>query len=198
MRQGSRHIPFAQLLDLRDGQLPPAVQADLRRHLGTCGACAAELAALERAITIMRRDTSVDAPADVIARAVQLFVPTRTASPVHLRRILATLRFDSAQPAPALAVRAETWQARQLLYHAEAYDLDLRMTPTDGLWSVQGQVLGPCTGGLVELRGAQEAVHGALDVLCTFTLPPVPADRYTLTLRLPEVEVVLESLQVGS
>jgi hypothetical protein len=197
MRKASPHIPFAQLLDLHDGQLPPEKQTNLRRHLGTCRTCAADLAALERAITIMRRDTSVDAPPDVIARAVRLFGTTRAASPGRPRRILATLRFDSAQPTPALAVRAATWPVRQRLYHAEAYELDLRETPTDGLWTVKGQVLGPCTGGLVELRGPLRAVQSTLDELCTFTLPPVPADIYTLTLRLPEIEVELPSLQIG-
>jgi hypothetical protein len=146
----------------------------------------------------MRRDKSVDAPTDVIVRAVRLFRTARTATPSNLRRIFATLQFDSARPTPALGVRAQQSRARQLLYHAEAYDLDLRVTLADAMWIVKGQVLGPCTGGLVELRGVTDTAPIMLDELCMFTLPQVSPGSYTLTLRLPDVTLELPPLELGS
>jgi hypothetical protein len=198
MKSASHHVPLTQLIELIAGQLPPEAQTQIRRHLVTCWQCARHQTVLERGIMLMRRDTSVDAPADVIARAVRIFPATPPPSTFSLRHVLATLRFDSAQPAPTIAVRAPAWRPRQLLYTAERYDLDLRMIQAGGMWTVKGQVLGPCSGGLVELRGGAETAHSPLDELCTFTLPPVPAGTYTLILSLSEVEVELPGLEVGS
>jgi hypothetical protein len=191
----SRHIPFAILADLAEGRREP----DTRQaaHLARCERCAADRRWLEQAITLMRTDNSVDAPAHVIARAARLVRP-REPAPSALRRILASLAFDSTQMQPAFGLRAGQAVARQLLFNAEGRGIDLRISGSGDSWSVAGQVLGPCQRGSALLRGAGIDVQADLNDLCEFVLPPVAAGTYTLTLRLGDTEVEVERLEVGA
>jgi hypothetical protein len=113
------------------------------------------------------------------------------------QRILAVLRFDSAQSPLALGQRAGPAPARQLLFSAGAHDLDLRLTPAGEAWVVTGQVLGPDTAGRAELRGAANVVQAVLSDLSEFALPAVPAGRYALVLHLADAEVEVADLPVG-
>src|SRR5512136_2866312 len=133
----SSHIPFRRLADLLEGRLSPDEQAPLRAHVADCPRCAADVAWLERITGLMRTDASADAPPQVIARAVSLFRP-RAAQPAPglLQRVVAALRFDSAQLPLAAGVRSGQPVARQLLYDAGGYELDLRVAPADEAWIV--------------------------------------------------------------
>ena len=115
-----------------------------------------------------------------------------------LRRVVATLTFDSNSQTPAYGVRSGTAApARQLLFSAGDFDVDLRLAAGVEGWTVSGQVLGPCGGGEVEVEGAEGAgARAALNDLCEFTLPPVPEGVYTLRLRVDEVEVEVPSLSL--
>ena len=48
------------------------------------------------------------------------------------------------------------------------------------------------------LRGPGTGVQSEINQLSEFHLPPVAAGTYELTLQLPEVEVVIPDLVVGS
>jgi anti-sigma factor RsiW len=195
----SFHIPFAQLADLAEGRLAPEDQASLRSHLAVCPACAEDLTWLERVITRMRTDDSHDAPAPVIARATRLFRSRaqETASPPSLReRVLAVLRFDSAQRPLAFGLRAGQTPTRQLLFSAGKRDLDVRLTQTGETWVVSGQILGSPAKGLVELRGEGNKKHTVLNDLSEFTLSPVPMGRYSLLFHLADVEVEVSDLEI--
>lgn len=61
-----------QLIDLAHGRLSAQVAAALRTQIAADPALSAEFAAVEELISLMRSDTSVDAPEHVIARAVRL------------------------------------------------------------------------------------------------------------------------------
>jgi len=98
-----------------------------------------------------------DAPSSWIAAAIAQWPAVPVREPMvlgtllgawlaGLRRVLATLRFDSAaQPVLALGMRGGRAGTRQLLFSAEGYDLDLRLTPdlSGPCWQLDGQVLGP-------------------------------------------------------
>src|ERR1700716_838218 len=99
----------------------------------------------------MQTDESRDAPAHVINRAMRAFRTERlgSASPVSSlrRRLVATLRFDSAQRTVALGQRAGQTSERELLYDAGESTLEVRVDHSQAGWNVGGQVLGPYTGG---------------------------------------------------
>jgi anti-sigma factor RsiW len=76
------------LVAWRDGALPPGRSAELAAHVGTCPACAADAAKLERAVAALASLPELPAPGP------------------HLRvRVLAAV----APPAPSLLARLGTW-----------------------------------------------------------------------------------------
>jgi hypothetical protein len=155
---------------------------------------------LERVISLMRTDDSEDPPPHVVARVLRLYRSrmAQAPSPGLLRRVVAALRFDSAQSPLALGVRAGEPAARQLLFSAGAHELEVRAVPVGRAWTVAGQVLGPPGAGMVELRGAAETVQAVLTDQCEFRLPPVPAGRYTMTVRVSDAEIEVPGLELAS
>lgn len=191
-------IAFEQLIDLVEGRLAAEAEVALRARIATQPEAAAELAWLERTIGLMRSDTMEDAPTHVIARALRLMRPQRPPeAPGTLRRLLATLNFDSQQMPLAAGLRASQSGMRQLLFSAEDRVLDVRITSSGTQWIVSGQVLGPDATGQIELSGAAGAFQAELNALSEFVLPAVPDGSYQLTLRQGTVEVVVPGLELG-
>ena len=198
-----QHLPFERLADLAEGRLAGEEERAARAHLGGCAACAGRVAELERLTSLMRTDTSTDAPRDVISNAVRLFGGRRGAagdeSPGLLRRVVAALTFDSSTQSPAFGLRSGlAAPARQLLFSAGDFDVDLRLAAGGEGWTVSGQVLGPCDGGEVEVMAGEGpgVARADLNELCEFTLPPVPEGVYTLRLRAGGVEVEITELSL--
>jgi hypothetical protein len=202
MRLTRQHLPFARLADWAEGRLAGEEYAAARAHLDECAACSEQSEQLARLTSLMRTDASEDAPRDVLLNAVGLFHAPRAAradAPGLLRRVVAALTFDSSSLTPAFGVRSGLASpARQLLFSAGDFDVDLRLAAGGEGWTVSGQVLGPCEGGEVEVEGAQgvPSAQAALNDLCEFTLPPVPEGVYTLRLRVAEVEVEIPELSL--
>ena len=202
MRLTPRHIPFARLADLAEGRLSPEETAAARAHLADCTNCSAQAAQLGHLAALMRADDSEDAPPELVSTAVRMFRArkTREEQPGLLRRLVAALTFDSSSLRPAFGVRSgQAAPARQMLFSAGDLDVDLRLAPGGEGWTVSGQVLGPCTGGEVELVDAEgsTAARATLNELCEFTLlPPTPDGTYALRLRLDGAEVEIPELSL--
>ncbi|MDT7777934.1 MAG: hypothetical protein QOC99_446, partial [Acidobacteriota bacterium] len=168
--------------------------------LSSCARCSEQAAQLGRVAELLRADTSVDAPPELIAGVVRMFRARKTQArePGLLRRLVAALTFDSNSLTPAFGVRSgQPAPARQLLFSAGDFDVDLRLAPGGEGFTVSGQVLGSCTGGEVALVSADgEATRTALNELCEFTLPPVLEGVYALQLRLDETEIEIPELSL--
>jgi hypothetical protein len=199
MKNTSQHIPFNALADLAESHAESEEQRELMNHVSGCAKCGDELQRLERVMQLMRTDTEPDAPRDLIAYAVNIFAG-RQASPSLLRRIVAALTFDSAANlTPAFGMRSVQSAARQLVYSAEGSDVDLRLTPLKDQWVLVGQLLGEnCEPGEVTLEGEAGSAVASLNELCEFTLPPVPAGKYKLFLRLGSIEVEVPGIDLKS
>jgi anti-sigma factor RsiW len=200
----SSHPSFDRLVDLVENRLSHDEQAQAQAHIGTCQHCAGTLARVRRVVGLMRHYDAVDTPPHVIAGLVPLLRQRRQATsggnesaPGWRQRIVAALRFDSLRQ-PGLSLRTGQLAARQVLFDAGQYDVDVRIAPSANAWTVSGQVLGPRTGGQVELRGPAAIVQTELNALNRFLLPPIPAGRYMLSLRLDTAEVEIADLEVGS
>lgn len=198
MSIGSSHIPFAQVVDLVEGRLSGAAQAQVQAHTAACSRCAAELAWLARVIVLMRADNGDAAPSQVVDRAVRLFRVRRAPDPLGVQqRLPAALRFDSWRTLQPLGVRGGARSERLLLFNAEGFDFDVRITRSGEVWTVAGQVLGPEQGGQVALQGASGTVQGVLNELSEFKLSPVSPGTYTLIVQLSSTEVEITGLEVG-
>jgi hypothetical protein len=204
------------LVDLAEGLLSPDDERTLRAQVAAHPQRAAELARLEALIALMRQDTTDDAPDHVISQAQRIFQPAPPVSGVSspqqgmidagaaaLRQVIAVLQFDSFRAPQAFGVRQSGIgsEVRQVLYNADPYDLDLRIAPHDGSWQISGQVLGPddedTIVGTVELSSTTPPTSVPCNDFGEFVLPPVPAGRYRLTVRLPDRAITIEALEVG-
>jgi anti-sigma factor RsiW len=194
----SPHIPFDQLADYAEGRLSPANLPALQAHLATCATCAAEAAAVARLIGSMRADEGEDAPPHVVARAARLMRQRAQPPAPGLRaRLLGVLQFDSGQRPQALGVRSAMTAARQLLFSAGNYELDLRLTPSGTHWAITGQMLGADATGSVECSGQYGTSEVRLSALGEFSLPPVPPGTYSLVLHLSEVDLAFPPIEVS-
>jgi hypothetical protein len=191
-----KEIPYEQLVDLAEGQLPAETATQIRNRIANSPA-ADELIALEQMLRLMRSDHSENAPSHVINRALRLMRRPQVSLPAELtRRILAFLRFDSQTQPLAAGIRSGTAEIRQLIFVAEDTELDIRITPDGDQWRVSGQVLGPDAEGLVQLVGETSTTETILNELSEFQLPHVLRGRYSLVLHLGNSEIVAE-VEIG-
>jgi hypothetical protein len=200
MNDSLTHIPFEKLTDIAEQRLDQGELESCQSHLSTCSKCSAELGHLQQVLSLMRSDNSEDAPRDVLFNAVNLFRAGREPKePSLIRRLIATLSFDSLSVAPAFGVRSGQSASRQLLYSAEENDLDLRITRQDNNWVIAGQVLRQdCAGGRVEVDGPGGLTEVALNETCEFTLPAMTAGNYRLLVRLSDIEIEVPRLEIKS
>lgn len=190
-----QHIPFERLVALVDGRLDSAEHAGISQHLAACRRCAADVAWLGRIGGILRSLAPELQRTGSRMRVRALFRALRKPPARHLQ---AALRFDSARQGPAIGLRAAESHERQLVYTAETFDVDLRVTQADKGWQLAGQVLGPDTAGFVEAAGDTGTERAPLNESCEFTLPPLSAGVYALTLRLGDVEVRIDQIALPS
>lgn len=144
---------------------------------------------IERLLQQGRRLES--APEFVIQRALAVFKsrPQAEPEPGLLRRLLATLTFDSAGASPlAYGMRSGGGEVRQLLYSVEGRDIDLRLSRDAGLqsghWRLSGQILGPDMQGRIVLRAGERQWETPLSEVGEFHFDPVAGDPLQLSLHL--------------
>jgi hypothetical protein len=190
----STHIPLETLADIAEARAQPHTREAALAHVANCAACNDTLRTLQQLILMMTSDASVDAPRDVLMSAINTFA-RKTQRP--LRRIVATLIFDSRNTAPAFGMRSLHTASRQLLYSAQQTDLDLRITIQNKECVVAGQVIcDGCDGGRVEISGATRWAETSLNELCEFTLPAIPIGNYSLKVKMVDVEIEIPELEL--
>jgi anti-sigma factor RsiW len=194
----SRHLRFDEHLDFVRGQHSAGLAPELTQHLSTCTECATELHSVRRLVDLMRTDDGEDAPEHVLNRAVRIFSQRRQDRPAAgiLRRIVATIRLDTARQQPAFGMRGPRPAGRHLVFNAGPNDLQVRVERSEIGWVVSGQVFGPCSGGQVLATGETARVEASLNELCEFSLPTLPDDDYRLLVRLSDVEIEVPRLQL--
>ena len=150
-----------------------------------------------------------DAPAALQRSALALWQAQPTPAPTlavlaqaALRQLAAVLSFDSwAAPALAPGMRSLRSPTRHLLFSSLGRDIDLRIAPAAGAFSLSGQILGPDETGQIELAALPDdspTRHvGALDALGEFRIDGVARGRYQLSLRLGDDLIALPPIEVG-
>jgi anti-sigma factor RsiW len=196
------HFSFERLADYTEERLPLEEQARVEMHLAACRRCSSEVTKLQRLIACMRRDTAHVTPLSVVQRAIQLFAAENAqmflASGLR-NRIVAVVQFDSLNMAPAFGMRSARPDARQILYRAGPYEIDLRIELGSQAWVVSGQVFGEAAAqDRVILQGEESTSESNLNDLKEFVLPEVQKGTYTLVLALKNMDVLIDNVRVGS
>jgi hypothetical protein len=158
------------------------------------------LALVQRAIAMP------DAPQQLVRDALELWRLHRP--PTHfqpsLQRWFAVLSFDSwaAATPTAAGMRALPSEARQMLFSAERFEIDLRIAPLAGAFELSGQLFGPAADGSVELAtpadGEEPSLRSVtLDPSSEFRIEGVTRGPHRVTLRVGSDEIVLPPVDVG-
>lgn len=190
----STHISVETLANIAENKATSEAQETAMAHISTCLTCHDTLSQLQQLILMMRSDNTTDAPRDVLASSINIFSQEKR-SP--LRRIVALLTFDSRTAGPAFGMRSLSSASWQMLYSAEEADLDLRVTVQNDECVLAGQVIGEgCAEGHVEISGMAGRSEARLNEVCEFTLPPVPAGNYSLTIRMLDREIEIPELEL--
>ena len=148
----------------------------------------------------MQTDTAVDAPADAITFAKNLY-RTRMTAPAKsvLERVMAVLKVDLAPNRAAFGERSSgEGQARQMLFDSCHNAVDIRIQAVDDGFDIRGQVLG--TGfenGEIELMGPAGMILDNLSETGQFSCRGLAAGDYSLTIRGGGKEIFIEQLILG-
>ncbi len=148
----------------------------------------------------MRRDDSVDAPADSLRWATNLF-RTRAVEPKvsFIKKLSAVFQMEVAQNQPAFGERsASTTAARQMLYSADDHAVDIRIEGSKKGFTIRGQVLGEgFANATVRLFDDVRSFETTTSETSEFRFDNVPVGGYELTIRSPKVEITLKSIEIS-
>ncbi len=168
------------LLQYQAGLLTRAEQRRIKRHIVSCEACQAELAAL-----------AIPEPGPVLADRL------RQTGRVILRALLAP-----ASAAPALAVRGDG--RRWFKYQAGGYRLILGLVPplaAEQIWQIEGQLLredqalpAPNGAAVQLLRDDTVAARDIVDDFGYFALERLAPGRYAIQVDLDQTSILIEDV----
>lgn len=202
-----RHLSIEDIIAYTDGTATETAQGASESHLAVCTDCKELQQEFQVLLMRMREDASFEPPADLVKWAVDLFQPVVQPQPEggKLRRLIASLVFDTYDQ-PALAgVRRVGVPPRQLLFRAGEVDVDVKiesMEANDRI-SLVGQVLSNADKFFDNTPIKLES-HGIVrystktNVVGEFSFDEVPKDTYHLSVDLPEGQITLFCVHRGN
>lgn len=154
---------------------------------------------IEKIINLMLSDDSIDASrrdvewAKNLARSWGL-----NSTPSLIRRIIAVLAQELSVDQPVFGERsASPAAARQMLFTADEYAIDLRLSSSSKGVNIHGQVLGGhCEGAQVKLYNGDFSNETVIDESDEFRLDNLPNGAYTLEINSDKVEIILNELEI--
>lgn len=194
-----RHLSTENLMTYIGGQTSGDEIPGFEQHLASCGECSGLRHELQTLILDLRQDAINEPPAEVVESGIRLFQPVMPPSEGStVRKIIATLVFDTfAEPAMA-GIRRVGAPPRQLLFRAGDVDVDVKiesMEANDRITLV-GQVLSNGAKFFDNTPVKLES-HGIVrfktrtNLVGEFTFDEVPKDTYHLSVDLPEGQITL-------
>jgi hypothetical protein len=201
-----RQVTVENLVNYMDGQPTDVEKSTLEGHLALCSECSQLKHEFQALMTRLREDSSFEPPAQLVQWGVGLFQPVmQPESKGAIRKIIASLVFDTFdQPLPA-GVRRVGAPPRQLLFRAGDVDVDVKiesMEANDRITLV-GQVLSS-TAKFFDNTPVKLESHGIVrystktNVVGEFSFDEVPKDTYHLSVDLPEGQITLFCVHRGT
>jgi hypothetical protein len=195
---------LTSLLEYVREQLSADERTAVLAHISAgCPACQENQRWLSTVLHLTSEDISFEFPEETIQWAVAQFKAKSAISPSPLRQFFAQLVFDSLTPRRLADIRSDpahegVVSGRQMLFHAEGYDIDLRFEQVEGseLEELIGQILSekqpptelaPLSAQL--LRDDTEIGRVQTNALGIFKFTPVPSGVYSLKIQVPEGEI---------
>lgn len=154
------HFDIRDWTDFVRGVAPASAQVVMEQHRSRCGECAQLVDLLQRVVARSKSDLSAEPPADVVAQALAIFPSKPEAERsewMGWSRLAARLIYDSLQDPVLAGVRSAGTTARQLMYRAGSYYVDVRIdeeavekdvtSPSREIVTLVGQIVDESTPG---------------------------------------------------
>jgi hypothetical protein len=182
-----------------DGTISNDNKLAVESHLLQCSDCVELKHELEALVLQLQQDASFEPPAELVQWGVSLFQPMLQPSLTgKLRKIVASLVFDTYDEPVLAGVRRVGTPPRQLLFRAGDVDVDVKieaMEANDRITLV-GQVLSN-TSKFFDNTPVKLESHGIVrfktstNIVGEFSFDEVPKDTYHLSVDLPEGQITL-------
>jgi len=200
-----RHLTVENIITYMDGQGSDVEKSTLETHLAGCKECSELKQEFQTLMFQLREDSSFEPPAEVVEWGVNLFQPVMKPEKGGIRKIVASLIFDTFDQPLLAGVRRVGAPPRQLLFRAGDVDVDVKiesMEANDRITLV-GQVLSSATKFFDNTPVKLES-HGIVryrtrtNVVGEFSFDEVPKDTYHLSVDLPEGQITLFCVHRGN
>jgi len=203
-----RHVNAEKLMEYRDGQLTDEARAMIDSHLSHCSECLQLKNELTQFVIWIESDSSNEPPAEALQWGVSLFQPMaqeKETAGQKIRKIVASLVFDTFDEPMLSGVRRVGAPPRQLLFRAGDVDVDVKIEAmeTKDRISLVGQVLSNqekfFDNTLVKLESHDMVRYKTLtNFVGEFVFDEVPKDTYHLSVDLPEGQITLFCVHRGN
>jgi hypothetical protein len=195
-------------MEYMDGLLTADGKTTIDTHLSNCSDCSQTHQELQSFVFRLRSDSSYEPPAEVLQWGVSLFQPMLQPQETvggKVRKIIASLIFDTFDQPMVAGVRRVGAPPRQLLFRAGDVDGDVKIESTDAndRISLVGQVLSNDEKFFDNTPVKLES-HGMVryktmtNFVGEFTFDEVPKDTYHLSVDLPEGQITLFCVHRGN
>ena len=200
------HLTIENIIGYMDGQGSDVERLTLESHLESCKECTELKQEFQTLTSQLREDSSFEPPAEVVDWGVNLFQPlAQPATGNGLRRIIASLVFDTFDQPMLAGVRRVGAPPRQLLFRAGDVDVDVKIESMEANERITlvGQVLSSATKFFDNTPVKLES-HGIVryrtrtNVVGEFSFDEVPKDTYHLSVDLPEGQITLFCVHRGN
>ncbi len=203
-----RHLTIEDLINYTDVEEAGVEKSTLESHLKACGECAELQQEFQLLIARLREDSAYEPPAHLVEWGLKLFQPMaqqKVGAIRGLRKIIASLVFDTFDQPMLAGVRRVGVPPRQLLFRAGDVDVDVKiesMEANDRITLV-GQVLSNATKFFDNTPVKLES-HGIVryrtrtNLVGEFSFDEVPKDTYHLSVDLPEGQITLFCVHRGN
>jgi hypothetical protein len=201
-----RHVSAEELMDYLEGRASEAALGVVETHISKCTDCLNMKQELQELTFTLQQDSTFEPPEELVQWGVNLFQPMLKPSPSgKLRRIVASLVFDTFKEPMLSGVRRAALPPRQLLFRAGDVDIDVKIEATEAndRISLVGQVLSNATKFFDNTPVKLES-HGTVRFKTTtnfvgeFSFDEVPKDTYHLSVDLPEGQITLFCVHRGN
>jgi len=152
-----KHFTTEEWIDFVNQMTPHKKQETMRKHLGSgCKGCEERFALWRKVRSTAASEANYQPPADAVRFVKAAYAPASIGGQEEEAKSLVEVLFDSfLQPAVAGA-RSRATGARQMLYRADSFQIDLQIEPKPGSNHVvvTGQMMDVSTPEIVS-RGVQ-------------------------------------------
>jgi hypothetical protein len=146
-----KHFTTEEWIDFVNQMTPHKKQEAMRTHLGGCRGCQEKVALWRKVRGMAASEANYQPPADAVRIVKAAYVPARTGSQEEEAKSSVEILFDSFLQPATVGARSKATGARQMLYRADSFQIDLQIEPKPGSnhMVVTGQMMDVSTPEIV-------------------------------------------------